>query len=147
MTTPGFEYYVESAEALRDPNTYLGKSPLNMVQQFHRIMGQDLDQPYVQNSKLDRLRLKLVAEEFDEICAAETPDNLLKELADLVYVAYGYAAAFGWDLDEAVRRTHASNLSKLDDDGNPVLTAEGKVMKGINYEEPDMTDLVRGGLQ
>ena len=127
---------------VRDPNTYLASSPLSMVRQFHSVMGQALDETYAQNSELDRLRLKLVSEEFDEICASETPDNLLKELADIVYVAYGYAAAFGWDLDEALRRVHASNMSKLDDDGKPIIRDDGKVLKGENYEEPDMTDLV-----
>ena len=63
-------------------------------------------------------------------------------MADLVYVTYGYAATYGWDLEEAVRRVHASNMSKLDDDGKPVLNDEGKVMKGKNYLEPDMSDLV-----
>ena len=147
MITPGYEYFDQGNEALRDPNTYLGKSPLDMVRQFHRIMDQELDQPYVQNSELDRLRLTLVSEEFDEVCAAETPDNLLKELADLVYVAYGYAAAFGWDLDEAVRRVHASNMSKLDDEGQPIKQANGKVTKGPNYEPPTLTDLMRGSYQ
>jgi hypothetical protein len=33
-------------------------------------------------------------------------------------------------------------MSKLYDDGKPVLNDEGKVMKGVNYEEPDMSDLV-----
>ena len=60
----------------------------------------------------------------------------------MVYVTYGYAAAHRLDLKEAVRRVHASNMSKLDDDGQPVLNDEGKVMKGINYQEPDMSDLV-----
>ena len=147
MITPGYEYFDEGNEALRDPNTYLGKSPLDMVRQFHRIMDQELDQPYVQNSELDRLRLMLVSEEFDEVCAAETPDNLLKELADRVYVASGYAAAFGWDLDEAVRRVHASNMSKLDDEGQPIKQANGKVTKGPNYEPPTLTDLMRGSYQ
>ena len=76
-------------------------------------MGQDLDATYAQNGDLDRLRIKLVSEEFDEVCASESDDNLLKELADLVYVTYGYAAAFGWDLDEAACRVHASGMSKL----------------------------------
>lgn len=106
-------------------------------------MGQELDQPYIQNSPLERLRLKLISEEFDEVCAAETPDNMLKECADLLYVTVGYAATYGWDLEEAVRRVRASNMSKLDDDGKPVLDDEGKVLKGKNYQEPDMSDLVR----
>ena len=140
--TPGYEYYDLGNAAIRDPNTYLNKSPLDMVRQFHRIMGQDLDATYAQNSDLDRLRIKLVSEEFDEVCASESDDNLLKELADLVYVTYGYAAAFGWDLDEAVRRVHASNMSKLDENGDPLYRNDGKVMKGPNYEAPDLSDLV-----
>ena len=83
-----------------------------------------------------------MAEEFEEVCASETPDYLLKKLADLVYVTYGYAAAHGWDLEEAVRRVHASNMSKLDNDGQPLLNALGKVMKGVNYQELDISDLV-----
>ena len=47
-----------------------------------------------------------------------------------------------WDLDEALRRVHESNLSKLDDEGKPVLRADGKVMKGPNYHPPDLSDLV-----
>ena len=140
--TPGYEYYDLGNAAIRDPNTYLNKSPLDMVRQFHRIMGQDLDTTYAQNGDLDRLRIKLVSEEFDEVCASESDDNLLKELADLVYVTYGYAAAFGWDLDEAVRRVHASNMSKLDENGDPLYRNDGKVMKGPNYEAPDLSDLV-----
>lgn len=140
--TPGYEYFDLGNAAIRDPNTYLNKSPLDMVRQFHRIMGQDLDATYAQNGDLDRLRIKLVSEEFDEVCASESDDNLLKELADLVYVTYGYAAAFGWDLDEAVRRVHASNMSKLDENGDPLYRNDGKVMKGPNYEAPDLSDLV-----
>ena len=140
--TPGYEYYDLGNAAIRDPNTYLNKSPLDMVRQFHRIMGQDLDATYAQNGDLDRLRIKLVSEEFDEVCASESDDNLLKELADLVYVTYGYDAAFGWDLDEAVRRVHASNMSKLDENGDPLYRNDGKVMKGPNYEAPDLSDLV-----
>ena len=141
--TPGYEYYDHENESSRDPATYLGKTPLEMVRQFHKVMGQSIGHEYVQNSDLDRLRLKLVAEEFDEICAAETPENLVKELADLVYVLFGYAVAFGWDLDEAVRRVHASNMSKLGEDGRPIYRDDGKVQKGVNYQEPDMSDLVK----
>jgi len=37
---------------------------------------------------------------------------------------------------------HASNMSKLDDDGNPVRREDGKVMKGPNYVAPDMMPVV-----
>jgi len=70
------------------------------------------------------------------------PAEALKELADLVYVAYQYAANMGWDLDEALNRVHLSNMSKLDDEGKPIYREDGKVLKGPNYKPPTLTDLI-----
>ena len=95
----------------------------------------------------------LISEEYEEFLEAHCEaneyiqntrarENCLKELADLVYVAYQYAAAAGWDLDEALTRVHKSNLSKLDDDFRPIKRADGKVIKGPNYQPPSLIDLV-----
>lgn len=52
---------------------------------------------------------------------------------------------FGEDtILEAFRRVHASNMSKLDDNGEPILREDGKVMKGPNYKKPYLTDLLEG---
>lgn len=138
----GFEYFDEGNEALRDPNTYLVNTPLEMVEQFANIYGQSMGHYWEKGSDKDMLRFNLVKEEFEEVADAITPDNLLKELADLVYVTYGFAATFGWNLDEAVRRVHASNMSKLGEDGKPIYRSDGKVLKGPHYQAPDLTDLV-----
>ena len=42
---------------------------------------------------------------------------------------------------EAFSRVHDSNMSKLDNQGQPVLREDGKVIKGPNYKKPDLTDL------
>jgi NTP pyrophosphatase (non-canonical NTP hydrolase) len=93
----------------------------------------------------------LIVEEFKEFLEAETLVNrdhpiyreeTLKELADLVYVCYQYAENLNWDLDEALDRVHRSNMSKLDADGNPIYRADGKVLKGPNYQPPNLSDLV-----
>ena len=68
--------------------------------------------------------------------------DTLKELADLVYVCYQYAENLGWDLDEALNRVHRSNMSKLGEDGEPVYREDGKVLKGPNYQPPNLSDLV-----
>ena len=68
--------------------------------------------------------------------------NILKELADLVYVCYQYAANLGWDLDEAMHRVHESNMSKLGENGKPIYRDDGKVLKGPNYAPPTLEDLV-----
>ena len=93
----------------------------------------------------------LITEEFKEFLEAEATlylssskvrEDCLKELADLVYVCYQYAANMGWNLDEAMYRVHESNMSKLDEHGKPVLRDDGKVLKGPNYKPPNLEDLV-----
>ncbi len=80
--------------------------------------------------------------EFHQAFHFESSENQLKELADLVYVCYQYAANLEWDLDEALKRVHKSNMSKLDEYGKPIYRADGKVLKGPNYKPPILTDLV-----
>ena len=93
----------------------------------------------------------LIVEEFKEFLeadgmmfrmGAQPKADCLKELADLVYVCYQYAANQRWDLDEALDRVHKSNMSKLDDNGLPIFREDGKVLKGPNYAPPNLEDLV-----
>ena len=93
---------------------------------------------------------RLIVEEFKEFIEAEGflfmhgknhQEHALKELADLVYVCYQYATNMGWFLDEALDRVHQSNLSKLDEEGNPIYREDGKVLKGPNYKPPTLEDL------
>ena len=93
----------------------------------------------------------LITEEFKEFLEAEgqlylsssnVRQNCLKELADLVYVCYQYAENMQWDLDEALFRVHQSNMSKLDEYGKPIYREDGKVLKGPNYQPPNLADLV-----
>ncbi len=65
----------------------------------------------------------------------------LKELADLVYVCFQYAANRDWDLNTAMDRVHKSNMSKLGEDGKPIRREDGKVLKGPNYAPPYLEDL------
>ena len=97
------------------------------------------------------LQKNLIVEEFKEFLEADLnmalmhpPDReaCLKELADLIYVCAQYAENMDWDIEQALRRVHKSNMSKLGDDGKPVKRKDGKVLKGPNYKPPDLSDLV-----
>ena len=44
-------------------------------------------------------------------------------------------------LQQAFVRVVESNMSKLGEDGKPIRREDGKVLKGPNYKEPDLTDL------
>jgi predicted HAD superfamily Cof-like phosphohydrolase len=79
--------------------------------------------------------------EFHEAFYFEDECDQLKELADLVYVCFQMAASQDWDLDEAMRRVHRSNMSKLGEDGKPIYRGDGKVLKGPNYAPPNLKDL------
>jgi predicted HAD superfamily Cof-like phosphohydrolase len=87
----------------------------------------------------------LIYEEYQEFLHAYLNANdthTLKELADLVFTCYQFAAAQGWNLDLALTRVFESNMSKLDIDGRPILDERGKVMKGPGYLEPQLSDLI-----
>jgi len=139
----GIFYDTEEVESMAKEFTVrVEQTPLDMVVEFGTAMGQDVGVQYGYSTNLETMRLKLIEEECKEVHDADSTENLLKELADLVYVTYGMAATFGWDLDEAVRRVHASNMSKLGEDGKPIYREDGKVLKGPNYKKPDLSDLV-----
>ena len=73
----------------------------------------------------------------------ENPDlreAVVKELSDLVFVCYQFAAAYGIDLDKAMSLVFESNMSKLDEQGMPIIREDGKVLKGPNYQPPNLAD-------
>tara|TARA_R110001599_G_scaffold320587_1_gene530877 strand:+ start:361 stop:801 length:441 start_codon:yes stop_codon:yes gene_type:complete len=136
---------IDDVASLADPLT--AQTPLDMVREFAIAMDHPLDERWKFNRELEDLRYRLVAEEFgefsDESDAGNRPAAMLSELADIVYVVYGYAATFGWNLDVAVRRIHTANMSKLGSDGKPLYRPDGKVLKGPNYTKANLSDLVR----
>lgn len=108
---------------------------------FRRVMEQPTESD---NPAVHDLQLGLIVEEFTEFSNAHYEEHdieTIKELADLAYVCYQYAAARGWDLDEALDRVHRSNLSKLVD-CRPLKREDGKVLKGPNYMKPFLQDLI-----
>ena len=117
---------------------------------FRRLMEQQTE---TQDPFVTVMQFRLIAEEYEELLEAhsttlaypeclDSREHALKELADLAYVCFQYAAARGWDLDEALDRVHRSNLSKLDDNLRPIRREDGKVLKAPNYQPPPLTDLV-----
>jgi predicted HAD superfamily Cof-like phosphohydrolase len=117
---------------------------------FRVLMDQGTDNYALKTAALQQ---HLISEEYEEFLEAHAEatyhlqnkrarEACLKELADLAYVCYQYAAAAGWDLDEALARVHESNLSKLDDNLRPIKREDGKVMKGPNYKKANLIDLV-----
>ena len=125
-----------------------------MKKSFLSTQAKEFRSKYNLKNSADRqtraVQHNLIVEEFKEFLEAEGmlfmhgrnhQEHALKELADLVYVCYQYAENMGWFLDEALNRVHESNMSKLDEDGNPIYREDGKVLKGPNYKPPNLEDL------
>lgn len=115
----------------------------DLVRQFHQVF----DLPVRSTPSTDipvaeaALRLDLLSEEFEEYHDAHYAEDITEmadALADIVYVAYGTALAYGIDLDAVIAEVHRSNMSKLGADGRPILRADGKVIKGPGYFRPDI---------
>lgn len=78
----------------------------------------------------------------DEDALYAFKEQVIKELSDLAFVCEQMAAFLGIDLETAMCRVFKSNMSKLDENGKPMYREDGKVLKGPNYQPPDLSDLV-----
>ena len=124
------------------------------ARQFREVFGQEV-LPNISHfgfikKKLWDMQVGLINEESCEFLEAaeelfadpedfKLRENLIKELSDLVFVCYQFAAAYNINLDKAMALVFESNLSKLDEEGKPIYREDGKVLKGPNYKAPDLT--------
>jgi predicted HAD superfamily Cof-like phosphohydrolase len=76
--------------------------------------------------------------ELNKAIVSKDIPAIAKELCDLLYVVYGMGITFGIPVDECFAEVHRSNMSKLGPDGKPIYRADGKVLKGPDYFEPDL---------
>ena len=118
----------------------------NKVGTFMKTFGQEVKtKPSFSTDKINKLRLDLIKEELTELTEAMNNKDLLEvadALTDILYVTYGAGHAFGINLDKCFEEVQNSNMSKLDENGNPIFNEHGKVMKGPNYFKPDLSKFV-----
>ena len=92
-----------------------------------------------------KLRMKLLEEEYHEYRYAERGNDLVKvadALADMLYIIGGTALEYGIPLDKIFLEVHRSNMTKLDENGQPVIREDGKIMKGPAYTKPDVAKII-----
>ena len=140
------ENYSDPSEHDSDPRD---KTPLQMVKEYQEVTEQNAG---------PNLYSRLIDEEYEEWCIEEAMrgaeyssfyeskhscEKELKELADLVYVIYGYANARGWDLDMALLRVHENNMGRMyQPDGTIRRRDDGKIVKNKDYPQVELSDLV-----
>lgn len=120
------------------------------VRQFFTTYGHEIrPAPPVTMHELDvdtvKLRQELIVEEVKEMfdaTAANDPVAVFDALLDLVYVTIGAMLAYGFPAEAGMAEVQRSNMTKLGADGKPIYGENGKVVKGPNFEEPQLGPLL-----
>ena len=121
-------------------------SNFNKVKTFMETFGQEVKRkPSFSNDKINKLRYDLIKEELEELKVAMENKDLLEvadALTDILYVTYGAGHAFGINLDQCFEEVQSSNMSKLDNNAQPIYNESGKVMKGPKYFKPNLSKFI-----
>lgn len=124
------------------------------VAKFQEAFGQNIEtKPTIIDKGKAILRFELMKEENIEYLEA-IQDNDLVEIADALtdqlYILCGTILEHGMQniIEKCFEEVQKSNMSKLDDDGLPIINgkngvwdetrAEGKVLKSANFIEPNL---------
>ena len=118
---------------------------LAQVNEFHEVfqIGKAPKEISLVPKKEYILRYDLAKEELDEYLEA-CQNNDLKEIADALgdqlYILCGTILKHGlqYKIYDVFEEIHRSNMSKLDENGEPIFRADGKVLKGKGYFKPDI---------
>ena len=120
------------------------KKQLNSVKLFHETykLGYSLKPIANLGKEKNALRFNLMLEENDEYIGAANNDDIIEvadALGDMLYILCGTIIEHGMqDIIEPIfDEIQKSNMSKLDEDGNPIFRYDGKVLKGPNYFKPN----------
>jgi predicted HAD superfamily Cof-like phosphohydrolase len=122
---------------------------LKAVAEFHRAF-QQVDGIWPQNLEQDEaiLRHRLMIEETNEYidaCFKNSLVDIADALGDQLYILCGTILKHGMQhiIEDVFEEIQASNMSKLGEDGKPVLRDDGKILKGPGYFKPDLSKFIK----
>jgi predicted HAD superfamily Cof-like phosphohydrolase len=134
-------YWSKIGEASRathiDPEIALRES--HRVQHLVTNDVPTLDVP----AELKELRCALIEEEAAEFRDALEANDIVGVADAIADLLYGAALTFGIPATAVFSEVHRSNMTKLDEHGEPILRADGKVMKGPNFSPPNLAPILR----
>ncbi len=140
--TPDAPIPLEPNEAVMEELEYLAEELENLARFAHDAAAENDG---------DNLLLccQLMIEELGECVRAmhrEDMVEVLDALCDMRYVADGTALSLGLGsvFLPAFREVHASNMTKLGEDGKPIRNEAGRVVKGPNYRPPNLEPFLEG---
>ena len=122
---------------------------INKVKKFHEVflIGNEDKPKAVVDETTYLLRHRLMQEENEEYLeACESGDmvEIADALGDMLYIWCGTVLKHGMQdvIGEIFDETQRSNMSKLDENNQPIFREDGKVMKGPNYFKPNIKGIL-----
>lgn len=122
---------------------------LNSVNHFHTVfkIGEAPKEPTLIPKKEYILRYDLMKEENEEYLEACKENDLVEiadALGDELYILCGTILKHGlqYKIDEVFNEIQRSNMSKLDENGNPIFREDGKILKSDSYFKPNIKDIL-----
>ena len=117
---------------------------LSKVAKFPRVCKQkDGVEPQLVKEDDFLLRHRLMAEENTEYLEACLQDDLVEvadALGDQLYILCGTILKHGMQniIEDVFNEIQESNMSKLDENGEPLFREDGKIMKSNKYYPPNI---------
>ena len=124
-------------------------NPIEQVKEFadtFNIEYSDDININIDESTID-LRFRLMQEEnLEYLEAAKNKDivEVADALGDILYILCGTILTHGLQhkIVEVFNEIQRSNMSKLDINGKPVFREDGKILKGPNYFQPNIKEIL-----
>lgn len=120
------------------------KEKIKAVAEFHEVFKiGNANEIKLIDEKDYTLRYNLIKEENEEYLEACKNGDLVEiadALGDQLYILFGTILKHGLQhkIEEVYDEIHRSNMSKLDDNGEPIFREDGKILKSTNYFKPNI---------
>ena len=125
------------------------KNKIAAVAEFHKAFGLGMNNSPTADLGINKnlLRYKLMREENEEYLEAANNADLVEvadALGDMLYILCGTIIEHGMQhkIEEVFNEIQRSNMSKLGGDGKPIYREDGKVLKGPNYFQPKIKEIL-----
>ena len=129
------------------PAMYRKATKFELIADFHKKFKVQFEDNF--QLRFDLLREE--NEEYLEACKAQDRVEMFDAIIDSLFIVYGTAHYHGFtseQLEKGFLEVYNSNLSKLDENGEPIINGEngvldvtrplGKILKSSNFKEPKL---------
>ena len=124
-------------------------SKIQHVEKFHEVfkIGNRYTPTAIVSEEEFMLRYNLIKEENEEYLEAARNGDIVEiadALGDQLYILFGTILRHGLQhkIEEVFDEIQRSNMSKLDENGEPIFREDGKILKSNLYFKPNIKSIL-----